>query len=121
MGIYGSICSTRLAHGSDRKKETEEETWPGRERKREGERRKQGNGEKCRLTERLIRICLFSLVRQGLRGWPSGRGGKKLDKDFRDFFFSICDGNQPVLNLFSRTVSGRPGVFAFLSVTQFSV
>lgn len=47
MGIYGSICSSRLAQGSDRKKETEKETWPGRERWR-----KQGDGEKRRLTER---------------------------------------------------------------------
>lgn len=30
MGIYGSICSNRLAHGSDREKET----WPGREKER---------------------------------------------------------------------------------------
>ena len=36
MGIYGSICSNRLAQGSDRKKETEKETWPGRERGRGG-------------------------------------------------------------------------------------
>lgn len=48
MGIYGSICSNRLARGSDGEKETEKETWAGRER----ERRKQGDGEKHRLTER---------------------------------------------------------------------
>lgn len=45
-------------------KETEKETWSGRER-----RRKQGRETQTdRKTERLIRICLFSLVRQGLSG-----------------------------------------------------
>lgn len=66
MGIYGSICSNRLARGSDREQETEKETWPEREREEEtgGWRETQTD----RKTEWLIRICLFSLVRRGLRG-----------------------------------------------------
>lgn len=43
----------------------------------EREREKEANGRRetqtDRKTEWLIRICLFSLVRQGLRGLPSGR------------------------------------------------
>lgn len=69
MGIYGSICSNRLARGSDREKETEKETWPGIERER-GDEETGGwrETQTDRKTEWLIRICLFSLVRQGLRG-----------------------------------------------------
>lgn len=46
---------------------------------RERERRKPGGWRETqtdRKTEWLIRICLFSLVRQGLRGSPSGIGGR---------------------------------------------
>lgn len=60
MGIYGSICTSRLARGSDREKETEKKAWSGRERRKQGD----GETETDRKTEQLIRICLFSLVRQ---------------------------------------------------------
>lgn len=91
-GYMVPSASNRLAQGSDREKET----WPGREWERR-RWRKQGDREKQtdRKTERLIRICLFSLVRQQLRGSPSVIEGKKgLRLRLGDpLFFHIWNGN----------------------------